>query len=47
MSKRFSRDVFTRLNSTYELFNEGFTSKKLLCTSIINNVGQVSLYEQH
>ena len=45
--KRFSRDVPTRWNSTYELLNESFSYKELLCMFINNNVPQVNLFPQN
>jgi hypothetical protein len=45
--KKFSKDVPTRWNSTYELLNESFEYRQLLCKFITNHVSQVQLYPQH
>ena len=45
--KRFSRDVPTRWNSTYELLNESFSYKELLCMFINTNISQVNLFSQN
>ena len=45
--KRFPKDVPTRWNSTYELLNESFDYKDLLCSFISQNVPQIILYPQH
>lgn len=38
MYKGLLRDVPTRLNSKYELFNQSFEYKKILCIFVINSV---------
>ena len=45
--RRFSRDVPTRWNSTYELLNQSFEYKVLLCAFISTNVPQLELSRQH
>ena len=45
--KRFPKNVPTRWNSTYELLNESFDYKDLLCSFISQNVPQIILYPQH
>ena len=45
--RRFSRDVPTRWNSTYELLNQSFEYKDLLYAFISTNVPQLELLPQH
>ena len=44
--KKFPRDVPHRWNSTYELLNQSFSYKELLCTFFANYVPQSNLYPQ-
>ena len=46
-ARRFSRDVPTRWNSTYELLNQSFEYKDLLCAFISTNIPQLELLPQH